>query len=103
MNRDFLYTTIVLLVAMVVTVKWHHNTDNSESASLQADTVYICNLLGEKLTAKDVYIADLEKGIQTQYNLIVQLKETIELQERALQLFIDEPVITIEPPTTTGE
>ena len=83
MNRDFLYTVIVLLVAMVATVKWHHNTDNSENESKMADTVYICNLLGEKLTAKD--------------NLILQLRETIEMQEAELNIEFENDEVEVEP------
>ena len=92
MNRDFLYTVIVLLVA----VKWHHNTDVSEAAALQDSTVFVCNLLGEKLDEKDDYISQLEVGIMAQYERIQDLKETVAVQEKALSLFIDEPVIEIE-------
>jgi len=97
MNRDFLYTVIVLLVAMVATVKWHHNTDVSEAAALQDSTVFVCNLLGEKLAAKDDYIARLEQGIVNQYELITELKEIIEYQEAALAIEFENDETELEP------
>jgi len=88
MSKPFLYTVIVLLACMVGVTKWHHNTDR-ESFAYQLDSdVYVMNLLGEKLTEKDNYIAALE-------NIILALH--IEVVEPADDLIpLPEPIIDIE-------
>ena len=78
----------MLLAAMVGVTKWHHNIDR-ESFAYQLDSdVYLMNLLGEKLTEKDEYIAALE-------NIILALH--IEVVESADDLVpLPEPIIDIE-------
>jgi hypothetical protein len=95
-GMGFLMTVVVIcngyLFASANVSQFHLKTEQSWSAELQSQNMHSLTIVAKQ---KD-YIGKLWKALLALDTTANELRETIELQERALQLFTDEPEIELE-------